>query len=199
MRLKNSADLPDVFLRRMVSWCCRELGLPTKHVRACEFTNCHPSRVFRGKAWYTSGRILVRISAEDSPFPFTGRRNSRAPEFTLADRIEALVKVTAHELAHIERHQRNAPRGNHEADTDRQALQVLRAFRDRREELLAAWSAVPVSVAADAPPTANLIEKRHAKAAADLARWERKLKLAKTKVKKLAARVRYYERKGSGS
>jgi hypothetical protein len=34
-----------------------------------------------------------------------------------------------------------------------------------------------------------------AKAAADLARWERRLKMARTKVRKYRTRVRYYEKK----
>ena len=47
-------------------------------------------------------------------------------------------------------------------------------------------------VAADRPPAPSLIEKRAAKAEADLARWERKLKLATTKVKFYRRKVARY-------
>jgi hypothetical protein len=120
-----------------------------------------------------------------------------------ADRVEALVAVTAHELYHCaaDRHpdhrQRTRRRnsfGSSERLTHVMEVKVLRAFRANREALLAAWSAddaKPVTVKAKS----NVVEKRAAKAANDLSRWERKLKLAKTKVAKCRQRVRYYERR----
>ncbi len=44
------------------------------------------------------------------------------------------------------------------------------------------------------PSWAQRAAKRAAKVDADLARWQRKLKLAKTKVKKLLAKQRYYQK-----
>ena len=43
-------------------------------------------------------------------------------------------------------------------------------------------------------PKPDVKAKRAAKAAADLARWQRRLKLAQTKVKHYRKRVRYYDR-----
>src|ERR1039457_6442142 len=58
VKVQNSTDCNDTFLRRMVAWCCREIGLPVRWVRQARFTNY--SHTYRGRAW-RSGRILVRI------------------------------------------------------------------------------------------------------------------------------------------
>lgn len=192
MKLRNSTSYQTWFLRRMVSWCCRELELPTSHVDAAQFTRC--AGIFRGRAWWygqTRGRILVRI-CDDQPndFPYTGRRNSRSPEYTLADRTEAIVKVTAHELAHLTLRHRN--RASKEQNTDGLALAVLASFRKDRARLLAAWSEAPQEREKVIIP---LADKRAAKVRADLDRWQRKAKLAQTKIRKLKRRMAYYERR----
>lgn len=92
---------------------------------------------------------------------------------------------------------RNQNRPTKEQNTDGLALLVLANFREKRESLMAEWSAEPTYVAADRPPKPSVVERRRAKAVADLSRWMRKLKLAQTKVKKLRQRVAYYERKVS--
>lgn len=37
MKFRNSTDFPDHFLRRLVSWTAREIGISTKTVRAVTF------------------------------------------------------------------------------------------------------------------------------------------------------------------
>lgn len=196
MKLTNTSDFPDHFLRRMVGWCCRELLLPVKVVRQARFTK-YRTWAFRGRAW-SSGRILVRIGPEANPagvswYPLTRRYPGRvrAPEYVLADRIEALVKVTAHELAHLERWQSGVGR-NCEGQVDSVALIVLNAFRKDREVLLAEWNREPASK--EVPPKPSVREKNAAKVQADLLRWTRKLKLAQTKVRKLKVKAKRYER-----
>lgn len=86
------------------------------------------------------GRVLVRIGPDGLPgrrYPYTGRRNAHGREYTLADRVEALVKVTAHEVEHIARYHRGARQT--EADVDRSALIVLGEFRRNRDRLMAEW------------------------------------------------------------
>lgn len=54
-----------------------------------------------------------------------------------------------------------------------------------------------IKAAKRAEATKKLIAKRAAKTAADLARWERRLKIAKSKVTKLRKRAKYYAGKGN--
>jgi hypothetical protein len=188
VQFKNSTDYPDYMLRRMVSWCCKQLDMPVRRVRAVQFTNC--SRYWRGRAW--SRRILVRIGP-DAGYPYTGKYPGRtyAPTYTVNDRTEALVKVTAHELAHLARWADGIYKVR-EATVDGMAIPILKRFVDNREELLAEWNVAP---AAKAPkPKPGRQQQNEAKARDALARWERKMKLAKTKVAAYRKRVRYYDR-----
>ena len=71
MRLKNSTDFDDRFLRRLFGWCCRQLELPAGKVREVAVTNCR--RAWRG--CYLGGAcVLLRIGPADSfPTPPFGR------------------------------------------------------------------------------------------------------------------------------
>lgn len=195
MRLRNSTDFADWFLRRLVSWSCRELGLPVREVAAVQFTNTR--HAYRGRAW-SSGRILVRIG-DGRHFPKKGKYPGRvnAPEYELADRLEALVHVTAHELAHLSQWHECGHRVRvREAAVDGLGLAVLRAFREQRRTLTARWEAEPAGRSRKPKPT--LRERNEARARDALKRWERKKKLAETKVKQYRRKVRYYERTAGG-
>lgn len=69
---------------------------------------------------------------------------------------------------------------------------VLAAFREQRDSLLTEWMAAPAE--RPAKPKATPQEKRAAKASAALDRWQRKAKLAATKIKQYRRKVAYYER-----
>src|SRR5574343_1227785 len=173
MKLTNTTHWPDWFLRRMVAWCCRELGV--KGLRAARFTEC--SDAFRGRAWRGSRRILVRIGdVTHYPEKYPGRVH--APTIILADRIEALLHVTAHEVAHHARWQDGQHR-HREARVDGMTLPLLEKFRASRDALLAEWNETPA--ATPVKPKPSRAERNEAKARKLLAAWERKLRLAKTK------------------
>lgn len=73
MKFRNTTDFPDYFLRRLVSFCCKELELPVRNVLAAQFTKCRG--LYRGRAWWYwngTGRILVRIGGSEG-YPFTPR------------------------------------------------------------------------------------------------------------------------------
>jgi hypothetical protein len=82
---------------------------------------------------------------------------------------------------------------------------AVKAFAANRDALLAKWRAglveTPPALAAESAPNfktllrASIRERRAAKAAAMLARWQRKLKLAKTKCRHYEKRCKYYARK----
>jgi hypothetical protein len=193
MKITNSTDWAVHFLRRMTSWCCRQVGLPASKLRAAQFRNRTTSS-YSGHAYCASGKIYCGIGpASHFPLP-PDKRDGMAGE-VLADRVEALVAITAHEVEHVNQYRsgRYDKLGRRlEANTRAVEVRVLRAFRAEREALLAAWVAEPARAA---KPVVSLEERRAAKAAADLARWNRKLALAKTKVRKLQIRVRYYDQK----
>lgn len=191
MRLANSTDFDDWFLRRMVAWCCRELGV--KGLLAAAFTKYSGS--FRGRAWCCSRRILIRIGGDGrvAYYPMTlkypGRKH--APTITIADRTEALLHVTAHEVAHLARWQ-DGQRRNREARVDGMTLPLLEKFRASRDALLAEWNETPA--AKPVKPKPSRAERNEAQARKLLAAWERKLKLAKTKAAGYRRKVRRYER-----
>lgn len=191
MKIKNSTDWPNHFLRRLVSWCCKQLDHPASKVRLAQFTRY--SGAYRGRAW-SSRRILCRVGSADR-FPMAPDNRPGMAGEVFADQTEALVAVTAHELAHLAQYREGRIGGLKqmrvtEPATRREEVRVLRAFRANREVLLAEWSAAPPK---PEKPKASLQDKRAAKAQADLGRWQRKLKLAQTKVRKLKTRVKYYE------
>lgn len=191
MKLRNSTDFPSHFLRRLVSWCCKQIGLPAKWLHSAQFTNCELA--FRGRAWYRD--VLIRIGP-DSHFPFPAHSYGGYEAPALSDRLETLIWITTHELTHVL--QNGSPQGRRrdkEYSCEWHAHQALKAFQADRERLVAEWSAEPLRSAALSAPKPSTVERRAAKAREDLLRWQRKLTLAKGKVKKYTARVRYYEKK----
>jgi len=179
-------------LQRLVRWCCQRLDLPIRSVKLATFRNSRST--WGGAAYYWKGQITVCIG-DACHFPTATKRHASGLQESIADRLEALVMVTAHELAHIlQRHCKRrgiGSGGGMEAATDWHALPILREFRAQREALIAEWVVPPATEQKQAVPAQ---EKRAKKAQDDLARWSRKLQLAKTKVRKLTLRVRYYEK-----
>lgn len=187
MKLKNTTEWPDWFLRRMVAWCCRELGCSTAIIREAVFRN-RKDRYTSGHAWWGGkrGRFVVS-SGLKSPV-----------------RLVELIKVTGHEVFHLKADQdgirsRRFGRssGSSEHQTEWHERRIYEAFEANRESLLAEWNEPPAARAKKPKP--SIVEQRAAKVQADLDRWTRKLKLAQTKCKKLKAKARYYERSAAVS
>ena len=120
---------------------------------------------------------------------------------------EAAVYVTAHELRHLWQHKHPkgyrvwGARGRYsERDADAYAIQQVRRYR--RGELacgLGRMARVPTSdekAAQRAEATAQRKEKREAHVRAQVARWERKVKLAKTMLRKWTAKLNRIEKSG---
>jgi hypothetical protein len=189
VKLQNSTDIPDHVLRRMTSWCCRELGLPAAQLRRIRFTNMTRG-ASRGRAW-SSGRLLVRIGKE-SAFPTQDWQYGGATVKGYATRMEGLVSVTAHEVFHLVQWHDSArrPHARKEMGCVWGGNLLMEKFRAQRGELMAEWCR-PVAVAER--PQVSVLDRRALKAQSDLDRWTRKLKLAQTKVRKLRQRVHYYD------
>lgn len=136
---------------------------------------------------------LDRWQEQEPRYPmerkYPGRVN--APTFMLNDRIEALVQVTAHEVAHFVRWQHT--RKNREARIDGMSLPILADFREQRESLVAAWSAAPKPRATK--PALTVAEKNEAKARAVLEKWQAELAKRQRGVKAAQKKVREYQTK----
>lgn len=202
MRLSNTLSYSDRFLRRMISWICKEIDLPVKYVWQAEFKrikNCRRES-YSGTAFLFERRIAVRLGEE---FPSRAKIRRIGVCEVLADQMEGLVYVTAHELAHLEQYKREVGTrgrgyiGGSELNTDQIAFPVLRTFRAQREVLLAKWNEAQVEP--ETKPVVSVVEKRAHKAQVMLEQWTKKLKLAQTKIKKYRTKVRYYERKAATS
>ena len=178
MKIKNSTDWQTQFLRRMTAWCCRELGMPGRYLREVVFRT--KSYNYSGHAYLQTRRITVSVARGD---------------------LDCLVKVTAHEVAHhvtyIDQKESGLGGkgvkirwGGSERWTMRLESETFAKFNANRESLIAEWSVAPVE-----KERPSAVDKRALKAQSNLERWQRKAKLAATKIRKLKARVRYYERR----
>jgi len=196
MNLINSTDYSDQFLRKMLKWVCKQLveSLPGNlkpdlfgHLNQVQLTNF--SGTSRGRAW--PYRIFVRIGAENK-FPADEWLYHNSKVEARPDRICGLIGTVAHELSHV------LDYTNHK-DTNRRYREnravwnsndIVKKFLADREALLEYWSRERKTVQ---KPVLSLQDQRFSKIQTSLDRWQRKMKLAQTKIRKLKARARYYE------
>lgn len=196
------------FTRRAVAWIARELGVPRGGLRRWSITvRQRRTRSYSGRCYYYERRVVCSIRAGiTSPVSVAHNREEREREMEAADGVEVFVKLMAHELEHARAMIVSSGdpgmmrRLNHEPRVRAIDYRIMLRFRAQREELLVAWrcEAEPaVESAAPAPSKSRpgLVERRAAKAAAMLAAWERRLKMAKTKAAKYRRRVAYYQRR----
>jgi hypothetical protein len=198
VKLKNTTDYEDRFLRRMVAWCCRQLEMPVKYVRGARFGNAR--HFWGGLAYLDCRRIGVRVgSPKNCDQPLKHYKFRDGFQVVTNNRLEVLLLTTAHELAHLDAYRRkNMTRGNgrghggSERYIEGRAAQVLEAFRAMRAELLSSWLVAPSTPAER--PVLSVQQVRATKAISMLDKWQRKAKLAATKVRQYKKQVRYYEK-----
>lgn len=200
MKIQNTTDFSETFLRRMIAWCRKESEIPAKAIRLATFRNARRSQHRRSgfvsySGWADGGRQTGKIRVSIGPdfaFPTKDFTAFGVLHPGYNNRVEALVAITAHELQHLAQFRRGLVSGNLEPECVWAETRVLKAFRANCLQLFAQWNETPD---VKAKPAASIVEKRAAKAAAALAQWQRKLKLAQTKVRKYKQRVGYYERR----
>jgi hypothetical protein len=145
MEIVNTIGWRTPWLRRVVAYCCRELGYPAARITKATFRKAH-QMYWAGKARCLTREISVKISPTNR-YPIDSKAHRGLAPTPLVDAVEVLVKLLAHEIAHIERWERFARdwrrRGRRdtllERDTEAPARGVLAAFRAVRERLLSAW------------------------------------------------------------
>ena len=143
MILKNKTPWSDHFLRRLVAWCCEQIGLDTSKVLQADFGNIS-NGAYCGRAW-KSMRFRVTIGSA-TRFPtagrlYPGRKTEAYRQPAFADRTEALVGVTVHEFTHLLEFDSGDRNG--ERRTTANERRVTELFRASRESLLAEWRAEP--------------------------------------------------------
>jgi hypothetical protein len=144
MRIKNTTAIPTETLREVIRFVCPP-GVSGYDVRL----NNGKGYDFKGRA-YTRGSsyhdranpFITLYVGEASRFPRGPRppvRSNYLPTPWIADRIEALVYIAAHEMRHL--WQERVPRGRRvwgargkmsERDADAYAIRMLRAWRSRQ-------------------------------------------------------------------
>lgn len=192
MKLRNSTRWGDPFLRKMIAWVCRELDMPVRSIRSARFHKA--KNAYNGMAWGWCGKIRVAIGDNSSG---TIRETRDGMNEVYVDDVELLVYITAHECYHVAArvvpHHQQSTRagrsGSGEAITRAAGWKVLRSFRERRQELLANWD---LFLPTNPKPSAR--ESRAMEAEYRLSVWQKKSKLAATKIRKYKARVAYYTR-----
>jgi hypothetical protein len=195
MQIENNLNwVTDVQIRRLISFCCRHLDYSPKKISNCRFRK--RESCFSGRAWYGARLFHVYVGGSRH-FPTTDV-NPGVPkkdnQDILVDPWEALVMVTAHEVAHLEQQSRGCTRrkGNSERITNHRAYKVLKDFRENREDLIDTWARVPKKKKPAEPKPKHEVELERAEKY--LKAWSRKYKLAQTKVRKYRQQVRYYEK-----
>ena len=147
MRLKNTTDFPDLFLWRMIQWCCIELDLPVGCVNKVTFRNRSGPGRYSGHCHSSTGEIVVSIITAKSTGVFY-QLPSIVDRHDL--RIDCLVRVTGHELAHrllwlagaySRRSKRygTVRRSSSEKHTKVYEDKVMAAFWGNRKALLEEW------------------------------------------------------------
>lgn len=195
MKLKNTTNFDDMFLRRMTVWISKTIDLPVRAARAVEFRNA--ARRTSGTAWPWRGEIVVRLRTTEVPeaYEYTAHGIKRR----YSSRLELLVGITAHELAHlrqwVERGNKYDKNGSVEPEAERACVFALDAFRSNHDELLAEWGAPTKRKPTKPKPSAA--QRREGNIRKKLTEWESKAKRAKNRVAHYRKKAQYYDRKAA--
>ena len=190
-------QFPDHLVRRCVSWIAKQLGATTRGLTIIVGPKQRAHRGYSG--WYRHRLLQVEAYVgEQIAYPICVGHNRHEAGWTAAEPAELLVYLLAHELTHAAAYREAFPDRqrlrflNHEPRVRSSGYRVMLAFRKDRDRLLAAWNAAPTP--RPVVPVPSAAEMRAARAARLLAQWERRLKLATTKVRKYRQRAARLER-----
>jgi predicted SprT family Zn-dependent metalloprotease len=204
--IKNTSKWPTPALKILSAWVVDQIGLASVidktifETYTIKFTNS--SNGTSGCAWKT--HCIVRANRRlKGPWPWI-YRDSRfywAPEITLNNRIEALVKLIAHEMAHAFEKGRTGKPSQREffaIDLSKQILEKFRiAWPELRKKIWKAMRKDHLHTIAQSCKKASTRtpEKRKIHAEAKLRKWQTALKLAQTKIKIYTKKIAYYTKK----
>lgn len=211
MKLKNTTDFPDWFLRRMISWVRlnSHIELPTKYLREVEVRNRRTAyRKRSGHASIYEGRIVLSIGTLDvfRPYLFDESNMHLRDEdghFVYGDpdpalRIRKLVGLTAHELGHLAQFHRSGRHATYsESGANWMEDQVVEDFVANSLALTTAWMEPPAYAKKE---KVKKLPKRLVRAKNALMKrdeWKTKSERAAKKAKDWQLKVNYYQRNGA--
>lgn len=165
-------DYDRFFLRKLLGWVCREVEVSHRKVKLVTFGPTN-------RIWSCRGNLLhfkIELSPE-MQFPYRYRKE------TFADPVEFFVYMAGWLIGSAGR-----------ISPPKSAAKIcLTRFRKDRPKLFQAWIA-PEKIRPK-KPSLSLVETRKKKVEEALRSWERKFRLAKTKVAKYKKKLAYYEKK----
>jgi hypothetical protein len=106
MEIVNTIGWRTPWLKRVVAYCCKELEYPIDRLRKATFKKAENSE-YQGWADLEPHEIRVKINPTNR-YPVLSSGNRDLSPIPQADAVEVLVRVTAHEIAHLERWDRFA-------------------------------------------------------------------------------------------
>jgi len=168
------------FLRRMLGWIAKELEIPCKKIVQARFDYCKLQWNARHMG---RGSFCVSVG-DDNSYPLKYKK--RIKEDFFADEVELLVYMSSFLIQSLTR---NSDRSKCNFSSN----YCLKKFREKRSQLIFDWCK-PEKIREKKEPV-PLLEKRKNKVKLALEMWERKMKLAKTKVAKYKKKLAYYEKK----
>lgn len=203
----NHAGYPVSVIRRATLWAAKQIGLDPKVLKRYSIeVGYHRNRRGGGSwgGWHHSGCRLVQVMLPRVPVTYPQcmaiNRAEREAGRDAHDEWELFVAILAHELEHARAHAvartwEDRARLNYEPRVRAVDWRTMLAFREARETLVAEWTRVAAErPARPAKTQPTPVERRAARAEELLAAWERKLRLAKTKVQKYRRKVGYYQK-----
>lgn len=199
---------PRHVVRRAVLWAAKQIGLESKHRQPLTIEiGYRRNRCGHGSwgGWYKHAERLVQVLLPRGPMGYpTSMAHGKAEREQgrdAHDEWELFVAILAHELEHarayaVSRSWDERARLNHEGRVRAVDHRVLLVFRESRETLIAEWTqpVAEFTPVEEWKPTPSVVDRRAARAAALLSQWERRLKMAKTKVTKYRRKVAYYSK-----
>jgi len=194
---------PAHVVRRAARWAAKQVGMDGKVLRTLTveigYRRCRMGLGWGG--WYKHSQRLVQVllprdrDYDDWPTSMAHNAEEKSAGRDAHDEWELFVAILAHELEHarcfaIARGYAERKRLNSEPRVRAIDWRALLAFRESRETLLADW--LREKPQRPAKPKPSVVDRRAARAAELLAAWDRRLKMAKTKVTKYRRKVNYY-------
>lgn len=206
MRLVNRTKLDTEWLRAMVK-AVTPSGVTNFDIQFSDTKRGNRARAYPAGSGYHSRAVPftnIRLDFK-GPYPEKQKAHGGYLASTYLNPYEAAVHLTAHELRHL--WQRKVPRGRRvwgargqysERDADAYAIQMVRCYR-RGELACGNGRMVPTPTPEDrvAKRTAAAEKRKAARAAhvrAQVAKWQRKAKLAKTMLRKWEAKLKRIEK-----
>lgn len=199
-------------LERACRWIAREIGMTPETLRRLTvrvaLRRCRGRRYNGGDTWggwyYPDRRMVVATFGDGITYPSKVGHNLHEEERVVHDEWECVVHLLAHELEHARAYavcktDADLRRLNHEPRVRAVAWRVALRFRSDRDSLVPQWAAEPKRRPRPEKPVVSAVDRRAARAAELLAQWERRMKLARTKVAKYRRRVTYYKRRAATS